>query len=106
MERRLEKLAKEYQGKKGKGKGGEFIRQTKLVRQEQESVKGFDIKYSIVEIDAESHGVTLPRIIKHIQCSPPAPVKFVQEVALFKESLGLMDEPVLSQFVRDSVNFG
>ena len=29
----------------------------------------------------------------------------LQEISLFQESMGLMDEPLLSQFLRDSKNF-
>lgn len=65
-------------------------------------MKGHDIKYSLLEIDVESHKHTLPRIIKHIICVPPVPMKLLQEISEFKESLVCLDEQVLSQLIRDS----
>ena len=49
----------------------------------------------------ETQGITLPRIIKHVIATPPVPVKFLREVCIFKESLGGIDEEILSQLIRD-----
>ena len=57
-----------------------------------------------MEIDVETHGKTIPRIIKHIICVPPCPVGLIKELSLFKESMGLIDEPILSQVKRDSIS--
>ncbi len=85
-----------------KGLNAEFIKKTRLINQTVEMIKGHEIKQSLLEIDMDSNGVVLPRIMKHIICHPPAPIKLVQEVAGLKESLGGLDEPVLSQLFRDA----
>ena len=43
-----------------------------------------------------SNGVTLPRVIKHIMCNPPAPLKLVEATAVIKESLGLVNDEIMS----------
>jgi hypothetical protein len=50
----------------------------------------------VLEIDVETNNVTLPRILKHIISVPPVPIKFLREISLFKESLGGLDEDILS----------
>ncbi|CDW74609.1 UNKNOWN [Stylonychia lemnae] len=75
---------------------------TRLVSQICQNINGYDIKHSLLEMDVESHGTILPRAIKHIMCNPPVPIKMICAVTIIQESLGCVDEPIMSQFWRDS----
>ena len=48
-----------------------------MIGQTIQAVKGHDIKYSLLEIDVDSRGQTFPKIIKHIICVPPGPIKML-----------------------------
>jgi hypothetical protein len=53
----------------------------------------------------EMEGLMIPRLLKCILCVPPAPLALTSLLTPFKESLGLIDEKVLSQLELDTKDF-
>ncbi len=82
-----------------------YIKESRMIGQVISKVGGHSIKQSLIEIDsvgvACNQDLTLTRAIKHIIADPPISIEMLREISVFKESLGLIDSQILSQFLED-----
>ena len=64
------------------------MRNTRLIEESSTAAKGYNFKFSLLEIDMEIDGIVIPRLIKSVTCNPAAPIPLMEYLTPFKESLG------------------
>ncbi|TNV75781.1 hypothetical protein FGO68_gene2300 [Halteria grandinella] len=107
MEGKVSKVTLVEEEKKGayeKKQKDTFIKEARLLGQKVQRLEdGADIKESLLEIDLQVSKTSniLPKVIKHIICVPPVSIEIISKATSFRESLGLLDEQIFTQFQKD-----
>ena len=82
-----------------------YTKQNRMSESRAVQVGKYRIMYKLVDETRERDGISLPHIVRQINCHPAAPMNILSENSIFEETLGEgKSQRILSQFERDTKN--